>query len=153
MNEQLTAAQIRARLLSADNVYGPPGSDETDEWGDVFGELLKRHDMDVLVAWTHAQENHDSAITVDPSDLYDLFQQAYRGYWDSSWEFARDGWAADLQAFGSRDEQKGRENFMRDFSPYIDWRAVADSPLLSGFTVIRMGGDDDARVHVFEITD
>jgi hypothetical protein len=149
----MTAEQIRARLLSADNIYGPEGSDETDEWGDVFSKLMERHDKDVLVAWTHAQEDHDSGVTIDPAELADKIAETYKGYWSSAWEFARDGWAIEQQAFGSPDEQRGRKSFMNDFSSYIDWHAVANSPLLTDYTTVRMGGDDDARVHVFEIID
>lgn len=153
MNNLLTAVQIRARLLSDDNVYGPEGSDETDEWGDAFTRLMHVHDADVLVAWTHAAEDHDGDITYDPAELGDKIHETYKGYHPSAWEFARDHWAVGLQEFGDEGERKGREAFMRDFSPYIDWRAVADSPLLSDYTMVKMGGPDDARVHVFEITE
>ena len=143
----LTAAQIRARLES--NLYGY--HDSEDDWSYALAEWLTQIDIDAAMAWTHAEEDHNSDATFEPDAVAERFRETYRNYHDSAWEFARDSWAVDLQTFGDDGERKGREAFMNDFSSYIDWRAVADSPLLSDYTMVRLSGSDDARVHVFEL--
>lgn len=142
----LSAAQIRARLTS--NQYGYHDSD--DEWNYALAEWLSKIDFDSAIAWTHAEEDHDSTATFEPDAVAERYRSVARGYHDSAWEFARDSWADDLQTYGDMGEQKGRQDFMNDFGSYIDWRAVADSPLLEGYAMVKLGGEDDARVHVFE---
>lgn len=143
----LTAAEIRIRLESDRYGYHEGG----DEWDYELAEWLSKIDIDAAMAWAHAEEDYDSDASFDPDAVAERFRTTYRGYHDSAWEFARDSWAVDLQTFGDEGEQKGRESFMNDFSSYIDWRAVANSPLLSGFAMIKLGGLDDARVHVFDL--
>lgn len=143
----LTAAQIRVRLESDQYGY----HDDTDEWNQGLAAWLSKIDIDAAMAWAHAEEEHDDGATFEPDDVAERFRETYRNYHGSAWEFARDSWAVDLQTFGDAGERQGREAFMNDFSSYINWRAVADSPLLSAYTMVRLGGPDDARVHVFEL--
>jgi len=147
MDWSLHPAHIRALLTSDTRDMDAP----TEEWIDTLTEMLDEHGPEPLIAWTHAEGGHDSTATFEPDAVAERFRETYRGYHDSAWEFARDSWVVDLQEYGDEGEQKGRESFMNDFSSYIDWRAVADSPLLSDYTMIRLGGEDDARVHVFEL--
>jgi hypothetical protein len=143
----LTAEQISVRLHNDEYGYHEGG----DDWDYELAEWLSEIDIDAAIAWAHAEEDHDSEATFEPTDVAERFRSVYRGYHESAWEFARDSWAVNLQEFGDTGERKGREAFMNDFSPYIDWRAVADSPLLSDYSMVKLGGADDARVHVFEL--
>lgn len=97
--------------------------DDGDDWDYELAKWLSTIDIDAAMAWAHAQEDHDSDATFSPNDLADVFRSTYQGYYDSASEFARDR------------------------------SAVADSPLLSDYSMVRIGGDDDAHVHVFLIRD
>lgn len=145
----LTAEQISIRLHNDEYGYHEGG----DDWDYELAEWLSKIDIDAAIAWASAEEDHDSEATFEPDAVAERFRETYKGYHDSAWEFARDSWAVEQQEFGDEGEQKGRESFMRDLGSYVDWRAVADSPLLSDYSMVKLGGKDDARVHVFEITD
>lgn len=146
---ELTAAQIRVRLESDQYGYHESG----DDWDYELAEWLSAVDIDAAIAWAHAEEDHDSDTSFKPDAVAERFHSTYQGYHYSAWEFARDSWAVGQQEFGDEGERKGRKSFMNDFSPYIDWRGVADSPLLADYTMVKLGGPDDARVHVFMIND
>lgn len=150
MTEALTAKQIHARLTSADNIYGPPGTSETDDWGKAFAEVSDKHSRDALIAWTQAQDDFDSSATFEPDDLDDEMHRTYRQQWETPGAFVAGRIVEDQKECGDEGEQKGFEKFVRMFGTHVDWdQAADDAEITDGYHLITL--DTESSVYAFEM--
>lgn len=150
MTENLTAKQIHARLTSADNVYGPPGTSDMDEWGKVFAELFGKYSRDALIAWTQAQADFDSTATFAPDDLDDEMHRTYRQQWETPGAFVEGRIVEEQKDYGDDEERKGFEKFVRMFGAHVDWDQAADDvEITEGYTLITL--DPESSVYAFEM--